>query len=69
MFIISGKITLAQYFIIMLFSTIALVSVTVASYLLPYDKTTVALLMMILSILSIGSSAKIIDLTANTKEF
>ena len=57
---IRGKISLAQLFIIMLFSTIALVAVTAASYLLPYDKTTVAMLMAILSAISIGSSAKII---------
>ena len=65
MFFIQGKITLAQYFLLMLISTIGLVCVTIASFLLPYDKSIVAVLMMILSVLSIGSSAKIIVETTN----
>ncbi|MFT6268036.1 MAG: hypothetical protein ACJAVV_000841 [Alphaproteobacteria bacterium] len=69
MFLIKGKITLTQYFLVMLFSTIALVAVTAASYMLPYDKSTVAILMVILSAVSIGSSAKIITDTSNMKEF
>lgn len=66
MFVIKGKVTLAQYFILMLFSTLGMVLVTAASYLLPYDKSTVALLMMTLSIISIGTSAKIIGCTAKS---
>ena len=69
MFVIKGKVSLAQYFLVMLFSTIGLVSVTAASYFLPYDKSTVTLLMITLSVVSIGSSARIIAQTTNTKEF
>jgi hypothetical protein len=69
MFIIKGKVTLAQYFIVMLVSTVGLVALTIASYLLPYDKTTVAIAMMALSILSIGASAKIILETTKPSEF
>lgn len=69
MFFIQGKVTLAQYFMLMLFSTAGLVGVTLASYLIPYDKSIVAILMMILSVLSIGSSAKIISETANSKGY
>jgi hypothetical protein len=69
MFLINGKITLTQYFLVMLIATIGLVLVTAASYFLVYDKSTVAVLMMILSIVSIGTSAKIIGMTSHKKEF
>jgi glucose-6-phosphate-specific signal transduction histidine kinase len=68
MFFIKGKVTLLQYFLLMLFSTIGLVAVTFASYLLPYDKSTITILMAVLSILSVGSSAKIIADTANCND-
>jgi len=69
MFFIKGETTLAQYFLVMLVSTVGLVGVTIASYLVPYDKTTVTVLMMILSVISISSSAKIIADTAKSKGY
>lgn len=63
LFIIQGKITLIQYFVAMLISTIALLGVVVASSYMDYDKNTIACLMLILTITSLGSSAKIINAT------
>lgn len=67
MFIIKEKVTLAQYFIVMLLSTVCMVAVTIASYLLPYNKSVVGIAMMILSIVSISTSAKIITETTKRR--
>lgn len=67
--IIKGQVSLIQYFICMLISTICLVSVVAAAFILPHDKNIVAILMMILSIVSIGSSAMVMNLTLHKKDY
>jgi hypothetical protein len=69
MFLIQGKISLAQYFVLMLCSTMGIIGVTAASYFLPYEKSTVGLLMMILTCISLGSSAKIISATTKNTRY
>jgi hypothetical protein len=54
--VIKGKLNLSNYFAIMVLSTIVLVGVVVATAFLPFDKLGTALLMALLSMVSLGSS-------------
>ncbi len=67
--IIKGKLSLTQYFLTMLISTVCLVAVVAASYLLPHNKDIVALLVMVLSLISLGSSGQIISATLGKKDY
>ena len=66
--IIRGQISLMQYFLVMMLSTVCLVSVVGAAYLLPHNKEIVAAVVMILSFVSIGTSAIVINLTLPKKD-
>jgi hypothetical protein len=66
--IIKGKLNLSNYFSFMVLSTIVLVGVVVASSVFPFDKTNTALLMAGLSIISLGSSMKIITILSRESE-
>jgi hypothetical protein len=67
--IIQGQITLVQYFMALLVSTILLVAVVAAAYFLPHDKHLVAMLVMALSAVSLLSSSKIIRLTLHNQDY
>nr|WP_136251304.1 hypothetical protein [Ningiella ruwaisensis] len=62
-FIIRGKLNITNYFAFMVLSTLLLVSVVIGAYLLPHDKSGVALTMAILSAISLGCSMKVISMT------
>ncbi|MFC4701300.1 hypothetical protein ACFO4O_14110 [Glaciecola siphonariae] len=63
--VIKGKLDLSNYFAVMVLSTILLVGVVIATSLLPFDKTGTALLMAVLSVVSLGSSMKVMSLVIN----
>lgn len=63
--VIKGKVDLSNYFAIMVLSTLILVSVVVASYFLPYAPTGTALLMAVLSVVSLGSSMRVMSIVMN----
>ncbi|WP_371194026.1 hypothetical protein [Glaciecola sp. SC05] len=60
--VIKGKLDLSNYFALMLLSTFILVGVVVATSILPFDKTNTAWLIMFLSVVSLGSSMRVISL-------
>jgi hypothetical protein len=54
--VIKGKLNLSNYFAIMVLSTIVFVGVVITTAFLPFDKLGTALLMALLSMVSLGSS-------------
>lgn len=67
--LIQGQVTLVQYFIAMLVSTVCLISVVAAAYFLPHDKNLVAIIVLTLSLVSLMSSGRIISLTLHKKDY
>lgn len=67
--IIKGDITLIQYFMSMIISTICLIGVVAGAYFLPHNKDLVATTVMILSVVSLMSSGRIISLTLHKDEY
>jgi hypothetical protein len=63
--VIKGKLDISNYFAAMVLSTFLLVSVVIATSILPFDKTGTALLMGVLSVVSLGSSIRVMSLLLN----
>jgi hypothetical protein len=60
--VIKGKLDLSNYFAIMVLTTITLVGVVITTAILPYDKTNTAWLIGFLSIVSLGSSLRVMSM-------
>lgn len=57
---IRGKLSMQNYFTLMILFTVLLVVVVTASYLMPSNREDTAFLVALLSVLSMGSSLKVL---------
>lgn len=60
--VIKGKLDISNYFAVMILSTMILVGVVVATSVLPFDRIPTAMLIALLSVISLGSSMRVISL-------